>query len=358
MARQWVLTGQEGFEASLEYQDSISIPSAQDLAPNEVLVKMHAASINYRELVIASPRGINGPISPPVIPSCDGAGVVEAVGKSVRDFHAGDRVVTHVAPKFVDTHGDDALPGVEAAPACLGQGDDGTLRSWAVFSETALVHAPTTLSWLTAATLTTTWLTAWNALFGLEGRKAGPGSWVLVEGTGGVSIATLQLAIAAGATVVATTSTDERADRLRALGVTHVVNYRTSPGAWGKEARELTPGGRGFDIVVDIAGNETFPQALAAVRVDGLVLVIGSVGDAAADPVPLFAVFMQTCIVRGIIAGSRNQFRELVRYIDEKKIEPVVDDVVFELSEAKDAYRRLKEKKHFAKVVIRIDHPV
>ncbi|KAL4866972.1 hypothetical protein BDV12DRAFT_128520 [Aspergillus spectabilis] len=355
MARQWILTGQEGFETSLEYQQNISIPSAQDLASNQVLVKLHAASLNYRELVIAGPMGINGPITPPVVPGCDGAGVVEAVGPSVRDFRPGDRVLTHSSPRLVDAQGDDAPAGIVDAVVCLGQGDDGTLRSWAVFSETTLVHAPKSLEWLPAATLTCTWVSAWNALFGLKGKQAGPDSRVLVQGTGGVSIAALQIAVAAGATVVATTSTEERADRLRALGAAHVLNYRTNA-SWGEEARRLTPDGRGFDFVIDIGGNESFPQSLAAVRVDGVLVMVGGVGDSTAEPVPLFAALMHTCIVRGILAGSRSQFREVVRFIDEKNIVPVIDDVVFELAEAKRAYRRLKEKKHFAKVVIRIDH--
>lgn len=237
----------------------------------------------------------------------------------------------------------------------LGQGTDGTLRSHGVFSEQALVRAPESLGWLPAATLTCTWTTAWNALFGLEGKKAGPDSWVLVQGTGGVSVATLQLASAIGATVVATTSTDEKAARLKGLGASHVINYRSNPDTWGQQARGLTPGKRGFDIVIDVAGNESLVQSLGAVRVDGVVMVVGGVG-ANAEPVPLFAALMHTCIVRGIFGGSRSQFKQLVQFIDEKGIAPAVDDVVFELAEAKDAYRRLQEKKHFSKVLIRIDH--
>lgn len=244
---------------------------------------------------------------------------------------------------------------MDSAPA-LGHGTDGTLRSHAIFSEAALVHAPKSLEWLQAATLSCAWITAWNALFGLKGNEVGPGSWVLVQGTGGVSIAALQLAVAAGATVIATTSTEEKATRLKALGAAQVVNYRTNRDSWGAEARRLTTDERGFDFVIDIGGNQTLSQSLAAVRVDGVITVVGMVGDDA-EPVPMLAALMHTCIIRGILAGSRNQFRELVRFIDEKKVVPAIDDVVFELAEAKEAYRRLKEKKHFSKVVIRIDHP-
>jgi NADPH:quinone reductase-like Zn-dependent oxidoreductase len=256
----------------------------------------------------------------------------------------------------VEASGDNASASFVDVSTMLGQGTDGTLRSFGVFAEKALIHAPVTLDWLPAATLTCAWTTAWNSLFGVEGRKAGPGTWVLVQGTGGVSIATLQLAAAAEATVVATTSTGEKEARLKALGATHTINYRSKSESWGQKARSLTPGGRGFDIVVDIGGNQTLPQSLVAVRVDGLVLLVGGVGENTA-PVPLFEVLMHTCIVRGLICGSRAQFKQLVSYIDEKGIQPAVDDVVFELAEAKDAYRRLKDKKHFSKVVIRVDHP-
>jgi NADPH:quinone reductase-like Zn-dependent oxidoreductase len=175
-----------------------------------------------------------------------------------------------------------------------------------------------------------------------------------VQGTGGVSVAALQLAVAVGATVIATTSSEEKAGRLQALGAAHVINYRTNAKNWCEEARRLTPDGRGLDFVIDVGGNETLPQSLAAVRVDGIIVVIGGVGSTT-EVVPLFAALLHTCIIRGILAASRNQFRELVEFIDEKKILPAVDDVIFELAETKGAYRRLKDKKHFSKVLIQVD---
>ncbi|KAF3025613.1 hypothetical protein E8E14_012719 [Neopestalotiopsis sp. 37M] len=354
MARQWILNSQDGFEKSLEFQH-VDIPKQSDLQPNEVLVKLYAASLNYRELVIAGPVGVNGPIKPPIVPGCDGAGVVEAVGSSVRDFQPGDRVVTQFAPHVAESRGDDAPSTMADVPLMLGQGTDGTLRSHGVFSENALVLAPKSLDFLVASTLTCTWTTAWNSLFGCKGSKVGHDTWVLVQGTGGVSVATLQLAVAAGANVVATTSTEEKATRLRSLGAAHTVNYRTNSDNWGQEARKLTPDGRGFDIVIDVGGNQTLSQSLAAVRPDGTVMVVGQVGDNV-EMVPLFAALLYTCNVRGVLGGNRAQFRELIRFIDDKKITPMVDDVVFELADAKDAYQRLKDKKHFSKVVICIDH--
>ncbi|KAJ9482660.1 hypothetical protein VN97_g10772 [Penicillium thymicola] len=284
MARRWVLTGQEGFETSLEYQQDVKIPSPHELGSHDVLVRMHAASLNYRELVIAGPMVWHQWTNhATVIPGCDGAGIVEGVGSSVHDFHVGDRVLTHVSAKFVESHGDDALPGIANAAACLGQGSD------------------------------------------------------------------------VGAIVIATTSSEEKAARLKTLGATHVINYLANPKGWGEEARGLTPGGRGVDFVIDVGGNETLPNSLVAVRVDGIVLVVGQVGESSVNAVPMFAALLHTCIVRGILAASRNQFRELVRFIDEYEIVPAVDDVVFKLAEVKSVYRRLKEKKHFAKVLIEID---
>lgn len=243
---------------------------------------------------------------------------------------------------------------MQDVPLMLGQGTDGTLRSHGVFSTAALVHAPETLDFLAASTLTCTFLTAWNALHGMTNPTLDSNTWVLVQGTGGVGVAALQLSVAAGANVVATTSTDDKATRLKSLGAVHTVNYRSNPDGWGSTARELTPNGRGFDFVFDIGGNETLSQSLAAVRADGTVLVLGHLGGNV-EPVPLFAALQHTCVVRGILGGNRAQLRDLVRYIDERKIKPAMDDVVFELADAKDAYRRLDAKKHFAKVMIRID---
>ncbi|KAG9258716.1 uncharacterized protein F5Z01DRAFT_215353 [Emericellopsis atlantica] len=354
MASQWILANQDGFETALEFQQNIPIPTAADLGPKEVLVELRAASLNYRELVIAGPIGVNGPIKPPVVPGCDGAGIIKAVGSDVVNFQVGDRVVTH-NDADVDRDGDDKVFTFAEAIVAMGQGADGTLRTHGVFHHNAVVHAPKTLDFLAASTLTTTWVTAWNAYFGLESRKLTPESWVLIQGTGGVSVAAAQIAVAFGANVVATTSTEERASRLKALGAVAVINYRTYAEIWGQKARELTPNGRGFDHILDVGGNETLTHSLKAVRAEGVISLIGAVGAASAETVPMVLALPHTCIVRGFIAGTRRQFQDLNRFIDEKKIQPAVDDVVFDLADAKDAYCRLKEKRHFAKVLIKIE---
>ncbi|KAJ5238526.1 hypothetical protein N7468_003145 [Penicillium chermesinum] len=354
MARQWILTGQEGWEKSLEFQENVAIPSPETLGLNEVLVRLKAASINYRELMIPTPTNPAGPINPPLVPSCDGAGTVEAIGPSVTEFRVGDRVLAHLCAPAAEARGDDAPMGFADAQNCLGQGSDGTLRTHGVFREKGLVRAPASLDFITAATMTCTWTTAWNALFGLRGQEVGPGSWVLVQGTGGVSVAALQIAVAAGASVVATTSSEEKAMKLRALGAKHVVNYRTNK-AWGEEARGFTPGGRGFDSVIEVTGNEGLRQSFASVRIDGIITLVGMVGDSGTEAVPLLESFFHGAIVRPILASSRTQFQEVVRFVDEKQIVPAIDDVVFELAQVKDAYRRLEEKQHFSKIAIRID---
>lgn len=277
------------------------------------------------------------------------------MGSSVTAFKPGDRVVAHLSPRVAEKAGDDAPSGFADISEGLGQAVDGTLRSAGVFPETALVHAPASLDWAEAATLTCSGLTAWNALFGIRGRELRAGDWVLVQGTGGVSVAALQFAAAAGATVVATTSTEEKAARLRGLGAKHTINYRTNPDGWGVEARNLTPEGRGFDFVVDIAGNATLAQSLAAIRTDGIIAVVGMAGGDA-TPVPMMGALAHACTVRGLLLGSRRQFQDMVRFVDEKRVVPALDDVVFGLHEVKEAYKRLQEQKHFSKVVIKINH--
>ncbi|KAK8117483.1 Zinc-type alcohol dehydrogenase-like protein [Apiospora kogelbergensis] len=338
----WVLdSAQEGL-SSLRF-DAAAAPSVQ-LGPEEVLVRMHAASLNYRDLVIARVGRQN-----------DGSGVILAVGSSVPsnlNLHPDARVVTHMTPHL----GDDELPGFEGISGGLGQQAQGTLCRLGVFHYSALIPLPGSMemSFEAAATLTCSGLTAWNALMGMRGREVRQGDWVLVQGTGGVSIAALQIAVAAGATVIATTSSDAKADRLRSLGAQHVLNYRSQAG-WGAAAKELTPEGRGVDHVVDIGGAPTLAQSLEAIRRDGVVTVVGMIaGGASANTPDAMSALYRICVLRGVLLGSRNMFRNMVQFFHEKKIEPAVDDVSFGLEEAIRAYERLERQQHFSKVVIKI----
>ncbi|CAG8212295.1 unnamed protein product [Penicillium salamii] len=342
----WVLNDQQGIE-SLQLADN----PVSTLKDDEVLVKIHAASLNYRDIVIAKGEPQLPFFKPGVTPCSDGSGTVTAVGSQVKSFKVGDRVCTHLvsglssssAPTFTDIN------------SGLGQHYDGTLRKHAMFHESALVPMPPSLSFLEACTLTCSGLTAWNALFGLDGLVPGEGTTVLVQGTGGVSIAALQFAIAAGSTVIATTSTEAKAERLRSLGAHHVIKYRTSRD-WGDVAKSLTHG-RGVDIVVDVGGLSTLPQSFKAVRTNGLIAVTGLLGhaeDQAAVPTILDCL-INVCTARGILLGTRDQFHDMNRFIEDKGIKPVVDEEVFDFLEAKEAYRYLEQQKHFSKVCIRLE---
>lgn len=292
---------------------------------------------------------VAGDIKPDVVPGSDGAGIVRAVGKDTRYFRVGDRVVTHLAPTLPK----DEFPLMLDISAGLGQAIDGTLQELGRFTESALVKAPKDLSFDEAATLTCSGLTAWNALAGLKGQEIKAGDWVLAEGTGGVSIAVLQFAVAMGAQVVATTSSEEKAGKLRALGAAHVLNYRETPD-WGAKARELTPGGRGFDMVVDVGGDSTLSQSLKAVRKNGIVAATGVLGGFDVQAEPALSAIWHACSIRGILLGTREQFVDLVRFVEEKGVVPAVDDEVFDLVHADQAFAKVEAQKHFSKVVIRM----
>lgn len=200
-----------------------------------------------------------------MIPGSDGAGTVEAIGSRVTRFKPGDKVVTlfnqaHLAGSITD--------GI--LQTGLGGSADGTLREYAALSEQGLVAVPANLSLMEAATLPCAALTAWNALYGLESRALKPGQTVLTQGTGGVSIFAVQFAKAAGARVIATTSSAEKADQLKKLGADHVINYKETPN-WGEQAKGLTPGGRGVEHVVEVGGPTTMAQSLKAIARDGVI---------------------------------------------------------------------------------------
>lgn len=294
-----------------------------------------------------------------MVPGSDGAGTVVAVGSAINLqttpwLAPGEAVVTHM---LADNQPNDHLPTMQDISHGLGQTHNGTLCRRGVFHATALVPMPRTLRFDEAATLTCSGLTAWNAL---RGMKAG--DWVLVQGSGGVSVAALQFAVAAGAHVIALTSGrggDGRAQRLAALGARHVINYRETP-AWGAAARALTPEGRGVDLVVDVVGVKTLGQAVEALRLHGRIAVAGMVGGGGSggeeeqqqDPGVMSALWKQATF-RGILLGSRQMFLDMIGFLEEHpEVKPALDDVVFSLEEAQQAYERLDKQEHFSKVVI------
>lgn len=300
----------------------------------EVLVRMRAASLNYRDLAVATGNYFGGPAARDLIPLSDGAGEVEVVGEGVRRFSRGDRVVATF------TQG--------SPPAALGSPLDGTLAECVVFPEAGLLPIPGHLSFEEAATLPCAGVTAWNAL--MEGKIVRPGDTVLTLGTGGVSILALQLAKLAGARVVITSSSDEKLERAKRLGADATVNYRQHP-SWAEQVLELT-GGRGADHIVEIGGAGTLPQSLQAVAPRGEIVLIGVLTPPSGNLNP-HALMPKSATLRGVFVGEKAMFEALSRAIDVNRMRPVVDEV-FDFDAAPDAYRKLQAAAHFGKLVIRI----
>lgn len=283
----------------------------------------------------------------PVIAGSDSAGKVLAVGSKVTDFALGDRVCT----LFNELHQTNPITP-EAVASGLGGAVDGTLRKYAVFPDHGLVQAPRSLDAIEASTLTCAPLTAWNALYGIQSKAVKAGDWVLTQGTGGVSLAAIQFAVAAGATVVATTSSDDKAKALRKLGATHVLNYREEED-WGAAARSLTPKGLGFDHILEIGGAASVAQSLRAIKLEGLITIIGFLTSTDKQP-PLMDALNHICMVRGVFVGSKQQFNEMNRAIDSSKIHPVVDRRLFAFEDARSAYVYQWKRQNFGKVVVRM----
>jgi NADPH:quinone reductase-like Zn-dependent oxidoreductase len=240
-----------------------------------------------------------------VIPGSDGAGEVIAVGSQVTRFQKGDKVCT----LFNQGHIGGSLDSLSLATG-LGGVLDGTLRQYGIFNENGLVDMPSSLSYLEAATLSCAALTAWNALYGLKPISAG--ETVLTQGTGGVSVFAIQFAKAAGATVIATTSSAAKAEKLKRLGADHVINYKETPN-WGETAKALTRKGEGVHHVIEVGGAATISQSIKAIKIDGIISIIGFVGGSGPEP-SFLECLGNLCTVRGLLVGSRVQFEAMVSF--------------------------------------------
>ncbi|HXX69503.1 MAG TPA: NAD(P)-dependent alcohol dehydrogenase [Polyangiaceae bacterium] len=309
--------------------------------PGQVLVRVHAASLNFRDLLIAKGRYRRGTPKDPLVPLSDGAGVIVEVGPGVRSRKAGDRVAGNFFQKWIDGPFD-----AGKAESALGGAIDGVLAEYVVFDEGAAVLVPPSLSLEEAATLPCAAVTAWVALFELGGLKTRES--IVAMGTGGVSIFALQLAKAAGARVILTSSQDGKLERGKALGADDTINYRTVP-AWGDRVRELT-GGRGVDHILEVGGDRTLPESLRAVRDGGHICLVGLLGGAPADLVS--AQKNPTGIrVDSVFVGSVRHFEAMNDAIEKGRIRPVVDRV-FPFEQSREAYRFLERGDHFGKIVI------
>ena len=314
---------------------------APRVTSGHVLVKMTAASLNYRDLMVVKGQ-YNPKLKRPMVPLSDGAGIVEEVGPEVTRFKKGDRVVGCFMQKWIE-----GPITREKSGSALGGAIDGVLQEYRLFSEEGLLPLPSSLSDEEAAALPCAGVTAWHALF--EHTPAAPGSSVLIQGTGGVSIFALQLAKVAGLRTVVTSSSDEKLERVRAMGAYETVNYKRSKD-WDAEARQLT-GGAGVDHVIEVGGSDTLPRSLKAIRMGGAISVIGVLSGAEPNMTPR-DILMNSVRVQGIYVGSRLMFERLNRAIDLHAIKPVIDRT-FAWTEYKEALRHMEGQSHFGKICLR-----
>ncbi|QCB56808.1 NAD(P)-dependent alcohol dehydrogenase [Sphingopyxis sp. PAMC25046] len=326
--------------ASLDNLTLVDLPDPGDPGPGEIRVRLAASSLNFHDYAVVT--GMI-PAADGRIPMSDGAGTVEAVGEGVTQFKPGDTAVSIFFPEWTD-----GAPPATAFRGVPGDGVDGYAREAVVTPEHWFTPAPDGYSAGEAATLTCAGLTAWRALF-VDGRTR-PGSTVLVQGSGGVSVFALQFAKAAGARVIATSSSDAKLDRLKALGADELINYKQVP-AWGAKALELTGGG-GVDTVVEIGGAGTLDQSMVAARVGGHVALIGVLAGFA-GPVQTALLMAKNLRVQGLTVGSRQQQIDMIAGIEANGIRPVISDH-FPLEKLADAFRHQAANAHFGKIVVDI----
>jgi NADPH:quinone reductase-like Zn-dependent oxidoreductase len=311
-----------------------------DPGPYEARVRLTAASLNYRDLMMVEGH-YNPKLAFPLIPLSDGAGVVEAVGPSVTRVKPGDRVAGVFMQTWIDGE-----PDREKGASALGGSIDGVLSEYRVFHEDGLVNVPAHLSDVEAAALPCAGVTAWHALF--EGQPAKPGDTVLIQGTGGVAIFALQFAKAAGLRPIVISSSDRKLERARELGAVDGINYRKQPD-WEKEIAKLVPGG--VDYVIEVGGAQTVPHSLKAVRIGGMIALIGILSGVEASISPV-SILMQSVRMQGIYVGSRAMFERMNRAMELHKIKPVVDRV-FPWLEVKDALKYMQQQSHFGKICLK-----
>jgi NADPH:quinone reductase-like Zn-dependent oxidoreductase len=322
----------------LDRLELIEMPDPGQPAPGEIRVRLHASSLNFHDYLV-----VTGKIQTAdrLIPMSDGAGVVEALGEGVAEFTVGDHVVSRFFPEWQD--GPPAVGDFSTVP---GDGVDGYARQAVVCPATWFTAAPRGFSHAEAATLTTAGLTAWRALVVDGGLKAG--DVVLVLGTGGVSIFALQIAKMMGATVIATSSSDEKLERVRAMGADLTINYRQHED-WGTRARDWTSG-RGVDHVIEVGGPATLAQSITAARVGGHISLIGVLTGLGGE-VPTAALMVKQVRLQGLIVGNRRHQIDLVRAIDATGLRPVIDRS-FALAAIADAFRHEESGAHLGKICL------
>ena len=309
--------------------------------PGQVVVKMSASSLNYRDLVVPNRGYGNHTGTLPLIPVSDGAGVVCEIGPGVRRVAVGDRVCPTYFQRW--TSGE---PDLERLTQSLGGPIDGTMADYMCLSEEGVSKVPAHLSDVEAATLPCAALTAWSALVTCGNTR--PGDRVLVQGCGGVALFAVAFAKMLGAHVTVISSSDERLDRVKSLGADAGINYRSAP-EWAKATRDIT-GGRGYDLILELGGEKTLPQSLRCIRPGGTIAMIGILsGSTMATSLGL--IITRQVRLQGVTVGHRDGFEAMLRAIDQHRIKPVVDRV-FAFEELKEAMAYLQSGAQFGKVCL------
>lgn len=325
--------------------DNLVLGEADTPTPKagELLVKVLAVSLNYRDKAIVD--GIYEPhlVTKPLIPVSDAVGVVVAVGAGVSRFSVGDRVNSHLYSRWLD-----GAPAPDEPLHCIGMPLPGGLAEYMILHQDSAVAAPASMSAEEASTLPIAALTAWYSL--MDVGQLQPGQTVLVQGTGGVSIFAAQIAVAHGARVIATSSSDENLFRVKALGVSDGINYRSHP-AWDQKVLELTDG-QGVDVLLDVAGGDGLNRSVQATKVAGVIAQVGFLTGQTTSLELMPVIFRQTTI-RGIAVAPRSSFDRMNPFLDRHKIKPVIDRV-YGFDEAIQAYEHLA-RGPFGKVVIKVD---
>jgi NADPH:quinone reductase-like Zn-dependent oxidoreductase len=331
------LQGPNGIEGLKLVDRDVPYPRAA-----EVLVRLKAATLNYRDLLTVK-GGYGSRQKFPLIPVSDGAGVVESVGPGVREFAPGDRILGSFFETWLSGE-----PSEAKMRAALGGAVDGVLAEYRIFRAHALVRTPQHLSDIEAAALPCAGLTAWSAVVKLGNVK--PGQTVLTQGTGGVSLFALQFAKMCGARVIATSSSEAKIERLKTLGADVTINYKSIP-EWGKRVRELT--GQGVDLVVEVGGVGTLNESIRATRIGGTIAFIGVLAGPPPANLRLPLMVMQQQRLQGVTVGSVEDLQAMCDAISGNCMRPMIDKT-FTFDKVKDAFAHMASGAHFGKVAVNI----
>lgn len=338
------VTDSSGIQGVKAFTEPLSV----ELGKNEILVKIKAVSLNYRDLVI-SDGTYPAPVKENVVAGSDGSGEVVKVGSEVSDFAIGDRVINNFQPTL--------FYGVQQdASVAYSAGIDGVLCQYKIFSSLEVNKLPkdTHLTHEEASALVCTGVTAWNALYG-SGIPFIAGQTVLLLGTGGVSITALVLAKAAGAVTIITSSSDKKLKYVQEkYGPDHTINYKTHPD-WDKKVLDIT-GGKGADFVIEVGGNGTIKKSLSSLTHGGQVSIVGFLNHDTELPDLVIPIMFKSAIVRGIAVGNKKLAEDLIRFVHAKKLRMPIEKVLgFSQDEVHEAYTELKSQTQIGKIVIKVD---